>query len=336
MPRLVHPRRLATAALAAVVATGLVATVGLTVNASAASAADTCAQKSRPAGKVLQGYWESWDSATNGVHPGLGYIPIDDARSSAARLQRAEGGVPGDPPRRHGDVGTTGWTPRVDVPTPGADVRTRRPQGTTILHVHRRRERQHRPQSRRRSRTGSSRPSCPSSRPNNFDGIDIDIEAGLTGSAAASARCRRRRPTSIRIIDGVLAEMPAGFGLTMAPETAYVTGGSVVYGSIWGSYLPIIKKYADNGRLWWLNMQYYNGSMYGCAGNSYAAGTVAGLRRRRPGASNNGPDRPGHDDPGAVRQAGARPAGAARRGRRVHVARARGAALDASAAASRA
>jgi chitinase len=56
-----------------------------------------------------------------------------------------------------------------------------------------------------------------------------------------------------------------------------VTGGSVTYGSIWGAYLPIVKKYADNGRLWWLNMQYYNGSMYGCAGDSYSAGTVQGF-----------------------------------------------------------
>ena len=71
--------------------------------------------------------------------------------------------------------------------------------------------------------------------------------------------------------------MPSNFGLTMAPETAYVTGGSVTYGSIWGAYLPIIKKYADNGRLWWLNMQYYNGSMYGCSGDSYSAGTVQGF-----------------------------------------------------------
>ena len=81
----------------------------------------------------------------------------------------------------------------------------------------------------------------------------------------------------IRIIDGVLAQMPSNFGLTMAPETAYVTGGSVTYGSIWGAYLPIVKKYADNGRLWWLNMQYYNGSMYGCSGDSYSAGTVQGF-----------------------------------------------------------
>jgi chitinase len=71
--------------------------------------------------------------------------------------------------------------------------------------------------------------------------------------------------------------MPANFGLTMAPETAYVTGGSITYGSIWGAYLPIVKKYADNGRLWWLNMQYYNGSMYGCSGDSYSAGTVQGF-----------------------------------------------------------
>ena len=111
---------------------------------------------------------------------------------------------------------------------------------------------------------------------NNFDGIDIDIEAGLTGSGSIGT-LSTSQANLVRIIDGVLAAMPAGFGLTMAPETAHVTGGSVVYGSIWGSYLPIIKKYADNGRLWWLNMQYYNGSMYDCAGNSYAAGTVAGF-----------------------------------------------------------
>ena len=110
----------------------------------------------------------------------------------------------------------------------------------------------------------------------NFDGIDIDIETGLTGSGSIGT-LSTSQANLIRIIDGVLAAMPSNFGLTMAPETAYVTGGSVTYGSIWGSYLPIIKKYADNGRLWWLNMQYYNGSMYGCSGDSYAAATVQGL-----------------------------------------------------------
>ena len=106
--------------------------------------------------------------------------------------------------------------------------------------------------------------------------------------------------------------MPANFGLTMAPETAYVTGGSVTYGSIWGAYLPIVKKYADNGRLWWLNMQYYNGSMYGCSGDSYSGRHRPGLHRadRLP---EQRPGHPGHHHQGPVRQAGPRPARAARR-----------------------
>src|SRR5436189_649128 len=110
----------------------------------------------------------------------------------------------------------------------------------------------------------------------NFDGIDIDIETGLTGSGNIS-QLSTSQANLVRIIDGVLSRMPSNFGLTMAPETAYVTGGSIAYGSIWGAYLPIVKKYADNGRLWWLNMQYYNGSMYGCSGDSYSAGTVQGF-----------------------------------------------------------
>jgi chitinase len=110
----------------------------------------------------------------------------------------------------------------------------------------------------------------------NFDGIDIDIETGLVGSGSITT-LSTSQANLIRIIDGVLAAMPSNFGLTMAPETAYVTGGSVTYGSIWGAYLPIIKRYLDNGRLWWLNMQYYNGSMYGCSGDSYSAGTAQGF-----------------------------------------------------------
>ncbi|MDQ0375516.1 carbohydrate-binding protein [Cellulomonas humilata] len=271
MPRYVHPRRLATAVLSAVVATGLVATVGLTINASAASAADTCAQKSRPTGKVLQGYWESWDNSS--VHPGMGYIPIDDARQAQHGYNVLMAAFPVILPD-----GTVKWADGmdtgVDVPT-SAQMCAAKAQGHTIL-----------------MSIGGANASIdlssaavadrfvativPILKANNFDGIDIDIEAGLTGSGSIGT-LSTSQANLVRIIDGVLAAMPAGFGLTMAPETAYVTGGSVVYGSIWGSYLPIIKKYADNGRLWWLNMQYYNGSMYDCAGNSYAAGTVAGF-----------------------------------------------------------
>ncbi len=45
--------------------------------------ADTCALKPKPAGKVLQGYWENWDGAVNGVHPPFGWAPIDDPRFAA-------------------------------------------------------------------------------------------------------------------------------------------------------------------------------------------------------------------------------------------------------------
>ncbi len=48
--------------------------------APSAPAADTCAVKSKPAGKVLQGYWENWDGAANGVHPPFGWTPITDSR----------------------------------------------------------------------------------------------------------------------------------------------------------------------------------------------------------------------------------------------------------------
>src|SRR5689334_3336086 len=51
-----------------------------TVLPTTARAADTCALKPRPAGKVLQGYWENWDGASNGVHPPFGWTPITDSR----------------------------------------------------------------------------------------------------------------------------------------------------------------------------------------------------------------------------------------------------------------
>src|SRR5262245_57132745 len=50
------------------------------VPSSATAAADVCAVKSKPAGKVLQGYWENWDGALNGVHPPFGWTPITDSR----------------------------------------------------------------------------------------------------------------------------------------------------------------------------------------------------------------------------------------------------------------
>jgi chitinase len=235
---------------------------------------NTCAVKSRPGGKVLQGYWENWDGASNGVHPGLGWVPITDSRikqhgynviNAAFPVIRSDGTV----------LWENGMDAGVKVSTP-AEMCAAKAAGATIL------------MSIGGAAAGIDLSSStvadrfvativPILRTYNFDGIDIDIETGLTGSGNIST-LSASQANLIRIIDGVLAQMPSNFGLTMAPETAYVTGGSVTYGSIWGSYLPIIKKYVDNGRLWWLNMQYYNGSMYGCAGDSYSAGTVQGFQ----------------------------------------------------------
>ncbi|GHJ08020.1 hypothetical protein TPA0907_23870 [Micromonospora humidisoli] len=232
-----------------------------------------CALKARPTGKVLQGYWENWDGAANGVHPPLGWIPITDARitghgynvvTAAFPVIRSDGTV----------LWEDGMDATVKVPTPTEMCQAKAAGLTLLLSIG-------------GATAGIDLGSAavadrfvatvvPILKRYHFDGIDIDIETGLTGSGDIT-RPSTSQANLIRIIDGVLAQMPAGFGLTMAPETAYVTGGSVTYGSIWGAYLPVIKRYVDNGRLWWLNMQYYNGSMYGCAGDSYPAGTVAGF-----------------------------------------------------------
>jgi chitinase len=232
----------------------------------------TCAVKSRPGGKVLQGYWESWDGSSNGVHPPYGWKPLNDASIPAAYnvMNLAFPVILSD--------GTAKWENGMDagvkVPSPAEMCQAKAAGRTLILSIG-------------GAAAGIDLSSStvadkfvstivPILKTNNFDGIDIDIETGLTGSGSIGT-LSTSQANLIRIIDGVLAQMPSNFGLTMAPETAYVTGGSVTYGSIWGAYLPIIKKYNDNGRLWWLNMQYYNGNMYGCAGDSYSAGTVQGF-----------------------------------------------------------
>ncbi|PWK81451.1 chitinase [Lentzea atacamensis] len=253
--------------------TALLLLISVVLVPSAAQAADTCAPKPRPAGKVLHGYWENWDGAANGVHPPFGWTPITDSRikqhgynviNAAFPVIRSDGTV----------LWEDGMDTGVKVATP-AEMCAAKAAGATIL------------LSIGGATAGIDLSSAtvanrfvatvvPILKKYNFDGIDIDIETGLVGSGNIS-QLSASQANLIRIIDGVLAAMPPGFGLTMAPETAYVTGGSIVYGSIWGAYLPIIKKYADNGRLWWLNMQYYNGSMYGCSGDSYQAGTVQGF-----------------------------------------------------------
>ncbi|WP_392674434.1 chitinase [Streptomyces sp. LN785] len=240
---------------------------------SAAAQDETCAVKSRPAGKVLQGYWENWDGSSNGVHPPLGWIPVTDARIPAHGYNVINAAFPVI--RSDGTVlWEDGMDSTVKVPTPAEMCQAKASGLTTLMSIG---------GAAAGIDLGSSAVAdrfvdtlVPILQKYNFDGIDIDIETGLTGSGDIN-QLSASQANLIRIIDGVLARMPSNFGLTMAPETAYVTGGSVTYGSIWGAYLPIVKKYADNGRLWWLNMQYYNGSMFGCSGDSYSAGTVEGF-----------------------------------------------------------
>ncbi|UJB46994.1 chitinase [Streptomyces sp. A1-5] len=250
--------------------------LGAAAPATAAPRSDTCTVKTKPTGKVLQGYWENWDGAANGVHPPFGWTPITDPQIRAHGYNVINAAFP-----VIRSDGTALWEDGMDatvkVPTP-AEMCQAKSDGATIL------------MSIGGATAGIDLNSTavadrfvativPLLKKYNFDGIDIDIETGLSGSGDIN-QLSPSQSNLIRIIDGILAQMPAGFGLTMAPETAYVTGGSVTYGSIWGAYLPIIKKYADNGRLWWLNMQYYNGSMYGCSGDSYEAGTVEGFTRQ--------------------------------------------------------
>ncbi|WP_069162690.1 chitinase [Nocardia altamirensis] len=260
--------------LGTALAIALIGLIGPAPVASANAPAETCAVQSKPSGKVLQGYWENWDGASNGVHPPFGWTPITDPRMA----QHGYNVINAAFPVIRSD-GTALWEDGMDrtvkVATPAEMCRAKAAGATILMSIG-------------GATAGidlSSRVVAdrfiativPILQTYNFDGIDIDLETGLTSDGNIN-KLSTSQANLIHIIDGILARMPANFGLTMAPETAYVTGGSVAYGSIWGAYLPIIKKYADNGRLWWLNMQYYNGSMYGCSGDSYSAGTVAGFK----------------------------------------------------------
>jgi hypothetical protein len=139
----------------------------------------TCAVKSRPTGKVLQGYWENWDGATNGVHPGLGWIPINDARIRDHGYNVIMAAFPVILPD-----GTVKWENGMDagvkVSTP-AEMCAAKAAGSTLL----------------MSIGGATAAVDLSSaavadrfvativpilKAYNFDGIDIDIEAGLSGS----------------------------------------------------------------------------------------------------------------------------------------------------------
>jgi chitinase len=232
----------------------------------------TCPLLGAPAGKVLVGYWENWDGAANGVHPGMGWIPLSSVPSGYNVINMAFPVILSD--------GTMKWENGMDagtkVPSP-AEVCAEKAKGRRVLI----------------SIGGAAaginlestavadrfiQTAVAIAKQNNIDGYDIDIETGLV-AGGSWGQLSNSQSNLIRIIDGILAQMPSNFMLTSAPETAYVTGGQIAYGGPWGAYLPIIQKYINNGRLNWLQMQYYNGNMYGCnpPGASYQAGTVQGF-----------------------------------------------------------
>ena len=233
----------------------------------------TCGLLGAPSGKVLVGYWENWDGAANGVHPGMGWIPLSQVPTGYNVINMAFPVIMSD--------GTMRWENGMDgpgtrVPSP-AEVCAEKARGRRVLisiggatagiNLE--------------SRAVADRfiqTAVAIARANNIDGYDIDIETGLVAGSSWGT-LSTSQGNLIHIIDGILAQMPSNFMLTSAPETAYVTGGQIAYGGPWGAYLPIIQKYVGNGRLNWLQMQYYNGNMYGCnpPGQSYSAGTVQGF-----------------------------------------------------------
>jgi len=110
-----------------------------------------------------------------------------------------------------------------------------------------------------------------------LDGLDLDIEGQFSISGGTISN-----PVDVRIINMINAVkmMMTNFRtlynrkmfLTLAPETANVTGGMSGYGGIWGSYLPLIYALKDSIDI--LHMQLYNsGSMFGIDGRIYSQGT---------------------------------------------------------------
>src|SRR5688572_8548351 len=132
----------------------------------------SCAVKSAPTGKVLVGYWESWNGS--GVHPGMGHIPIGQVPAGYNVINMAFPVILSD--------GTVKWEDGmdvgVDVPTP-AEICAVKAAGHWVL------------LSIGGATAGIDLSSTavadkfiqtvvPILQANNLDGIDIDIETGLT------------------------------------------------------------------------------------------------------------------------------------------------------------
>lgn len=109
-----------------------------------------------------------------------------------------------------------------------------------------------------------------------FDGLDIDLESGISLQASDTDFKNPKTPQIQNLISGVREisdKYGSNFVISMAPETAYVQGGITAYGNIWGAYLPII--YGLRDKLTYIHVQHYNaGGNQGLDGVTYTQGTA--------------------------------------------------------------
>lgn len=109
-----------------------------------------------------------------------------------------------------------------------------------------------------------------------FDGLDIDLESGISLDAGDTDFKNPTTPQIVNLIEGVrtiVDKRGSDFIISMAPETAYVQGGITAYGNIWGAYLPII--YGLKDKLTFIHVQHYNaGGNQALDGNIYNQGTA--------------------------------------------------------------
>lgn len=112
-----------------------------------------------------------------------------------------------------------------------------------------------------------------------FDGLDIDVETGISMNGADDLD----NPTTpsivymIQALNEITDRYGSNFILSMAPQNTDVQGGAGNnYGQNWGCYLPMINKLRD--KLTYLTPQYYNnGTDVTLDGNRYPLGSADNL-----------------------------------------------------------
>lgn len=213
--------------------------------------------------RVLVGYWETWDAVIHSA----GHIPLDSVNDNYNVINIAFPVIYNDGTCIFED----NMAPGEDVPSP-AEIAAAQAKGKKVL-----------------ISIGGAAASVNLSnaavvdkfiatvieiiKEYGFDGIDIDIESGLLAGSNIS-EVSFTQASLIRIMTTVTDAFGPDFMLTMAPETVYVTGGTLGFGGPWGAYLPIIEAVKD--RIDWVQMQYYNNDYFGADGTSYAPGSVEG------------------------------------------------------------